>query len=81
MKAGERRTVKLTAKPRLAELKINAEDEKGNALETDVVVDGAVLGPAWTTLKLPLCSKQVSVRFGNETFEQELKLEEGKFLS
>jgi hypothetical protein len=78
VKAGERRTVKLGAKVRLAGLKVNAEDEKGNAIEGDVRVDGAVEGPVGATLKVPVCSRKVSVALGKETFEGELRLEEGK---
>jgi formylglycine-generating enzyme required for sulfatase activity len=78
VRAGERRTVKLAAKPRLAGLKVNAEDEKGNAQEADVVVDGSVAGPAGSTIKIPACSKKLSVGLGRETFEQKLKMEEGK---
>jgi formylglycine-generating enzyme required for sulfatase activity len=78
VKAGERRLVKLEPKARIAGLKVNAEDEKGNAVDADVKVDGAVVGKAGAQLKIPTCSKLVTVRLGKETFEQELKLEEGK---
>jgi branched-chain amino acid transport system substrate-binding protein len=78
VKAGERRTVKLAPKPRLAGLKVNAEDEKGNAVEGDVRVDGVVAGPAGATLKVPVCSKRMSLPIGNQTFEKELQLVEGK---
>jgi hypothetical protein len=78
VKAGERRAVKLQAKPRLAGLKVNAEDEKGNALETTVSVDGVPAGGAGATLKVPVCAKKLSVPLGSETFEADLDLDERK---
>jgi formylglycine-generating enzyme required for sulfatase activity len=78
VKAGERRTVRLAAKPRLAGLRVDAEDARGNAVEADVKVDGSVAGPVGATLKVPVCAKTVSVSLGKETFEAALTLEEGK---
>ena len=78
VKAGEQRTVKLAPKPRIAGLRVNAEDEKGNAVDADVTVDGAVAGQAGKTFRVPVCARKVSVRLGKETFESELKLDEGK---
>jgi formylglycine-generating enzyme required for sulfatase activity len=78
VKAGERRTLRLSPKPRLAGLKVDAEDERGNAVEGDVKVDGSVAGPVGATLKVPVCARTVSVLLGKETFEAALTLEEGK---
>lgn len=78
VKAGERRTVRLAPKPRIAGLRVNAEDDRGNAVDADVAVDGVVAGAAGKTLKVPVCSRRVSVPLGKETFEAALRLEEGK---
>jgi formylglycine-generating enzyme required for sulfatase activity len=78
LKAGERRVVRLEPRPRIAGLKVNAEDEKGNAVEADVSVDGTVVGTAGLTLKVPVCAKKVSVSLGKQTYEGDLRLEEGK---
>jgi hypothetical protein len=78
IKAGEHRLVRLAVKPKLAGLKVNAVDEQGNDLETKVRVDGRELGEAGTTLKVPVCSKEVSVKLGRREWQEELKLEEGR---
>ncbi len=81
VEAGKRRTVKIEGKARMAGLKVNAEDEKGNALEGMVKVDGVEVGPVGATLSVPLCSRRVEVPLGKETFATDLKLEEGKVAS
>ena len=78
LKAGERRIVRLAARPRLAGLKVNAVDEQGNDLEASVRVDGREVGEAGATLKVPVCSKEVAVKLGSREWMEELKLEEGK---
>jgi formylglycine-generating enzyme required for sulfatase activity len=78
---GERRAVKLVAKPRLAGLRVEAEDAKGNALDAPVTVDGAPAGVAGEVLRVPVCAKRVSVALGSETFASDLKLEEGKVVT
>ncbi len=78
LKVGERRAVKVTAQPRMAGLKVDAEDEKGNALEGKVRVDGVEIGAVGKTLTVPVCSRRVEVPLGRETFAADLKLEEGK---
>ncbi|MEN9797168.1 MAG: hypothetical protein RL653_864 [Pseudomonadota bacterium] len=78
IKPGERRTLRLVAKPKLAGLKVNAVDEKGNDLETTVRVDGKEVGEAGATLKVPVCSREVAVHVGSGEWREELKLEDGK---
>jgi formylglycine-generating enzyme required for sulfatase activity len=78
LKAGERRTVKLAAKPRLAGLKVNAEDEEGNAVDAVVSVDGVAAGAAGEILRVPLCAKKVAVPLGGTTFEADLRLDDAK---
>ncbi|MEN9800419.1 MAG: hypothetical protein RL653_4116 [Pseudomonadota bacterium] len=80
IKAGERRTVRLAAKPKLAGLKVNAVDEQGNDLEARVRVDGRDLGEAGASLKVPVCSKEVSVELNSGEWREALMLEEGKVL-
>jgi formylglycine-generating enzyme required for sulfatase activity len=74
----ERRTLRLAAKPKLAGLKVNAVDEQGNDLEPTVRVDSKEVGEAGATLKVPVCSREVSLRLGNAEWREELKLEEGQ---
>jgi formylglycine-generating enzyme required for sulfatase activity len=81
VKAGERKVVKLAPKARIAGLKVNAEDEKGNAIDVPVSVDGQPAGIAGETLKVQVCARKVTLPLGNETFEAELKLEEGKLVT
>ncbi len=78
IKAGEKRTLRLAAKPRIAGLKVIAVDEQGNDLEATVRVDGKPVGEAGTTLKVPLCSREVSVTLGGREWREPLKLEEGR---
>jgi hypothetical protein len=78
IKAGERRTLRLAARPKLAGLKVNAVDEQGNDLEATVRVDGREVGDAGATLKVPVCSKEVTVKLGSREWQEELKLEEGR---
>ena len=78
VQAGQRRTVKIVAKARMAGLNVEAEDEKGNAVEGMVKVDGVEAGAVGATLSVPVCSKRVEVPLGKEIFAADLKLEEGK---
>jgi hypothetical protein len=78
VRAGERRALKLAPRPRVAELKVAAADASGDALDALVRVDGAAVGRAGATLRVPLCAKRVSVALGGETFEADLKLDRGK---
>ncbi len=78
VQAGQRRSVKIAAKARMAGLNVEAEDEKGNAVEGMVKVDGVEVGAVGATLSVPVCSKRVEVPLGKEIFAADLKLEEGK---
>ncbi len=78
MKAGERRVVKIQAKARMAGLKVEAEDEKANAVEGVVKVDGEEVGAIGTTLTVPLCSRAAALTHGTATWEQVLTLKEGR---
>jgi TonB family protein len=76
--AGERRTVRLSARPKLAGLKVNAVDDRGNDLEGRVWVDGRDAGEAGAVLKVPVCSQQASVTLGSGEWRTSLRLEEGR---
>ncbi len=78
LKKGEDRPLRIVAKPRLAGLKVTAEDEKGNALEARALLDGKELGKVPGTFKVPLCTKSVEVTTSDSSQAVELKLEEGK---
>jgi formylglycine-generating enzyme required for sulfatase activity len=78
VRAGERRTVRLAAKPRLAALRVDAQDGEGNLLEAIVNVDGAPAGVTGRALEVPVCSRRASVQLGSERAEARLALVEGK---
>jgi hypothetical protein len=78
MKAGERKTLRLAATPRMAGLKVNAVDGRGNDLEAAVRVDGREAGEAGVALKVSLCAREASVRVGGNQWSESLKLEEGR---
>ncbi len=78
LKRGEERTVRISPKERQAGLKVTAEDEKGNALEATVLVDGREVGTAPGSFKVSVCSKRVELRAGGLGFSQDLSLAEGK---
>jgi TolA-binding protein len=77
LSAGQRRTVRLEAKPRVAGLKVDAEDATGNALSGMVVVDGSTVGAVGKSLVIPVCAKQVSLSL-DASWSRALVLEEGK---
>jgi formylglycine-generating enzyme required for sulfatase activity len=80
-KPGERRAVKLEAAPRMTGLVVQAYDLKGNVLaaaDTVVAVDGVEIGPAWTSLSVPVCSRELRVALRDESFTSRLSLEEGR---
>lgn len=80
VKGGERRELRIAARPRVALVKVNAEDERGNAVDAEVSVDGAVVGPAGKPVEVPVCARRVTVPIGAFRFEAEPKLDEGKLV-
>ena len=78
LKKGEDRSLHLVGKPRVAVLKLTAEDEQGNAVEARASLDGKALGDAPGTYTVSICAKKVAVRAGDRGAEQDLKLIEGK---
>jgi len=78
LKRGEERTVRIAPKERQAGLKVSAEDEKGNALEAKVLVDGREVGIAPGSFKVSVCSKKLEFNSGELGAEEELKLSEGQ---
>jgi formylglycine-generating enzyme required for sulfatase activity len=69
--------VSIAARPRLAGLKVDVEDQSGNALEATISVDGKKLGPAPGPYKLSVCSKKVEVvAEGGGRWSKTLKLAE-----
>jgi hypothetical protein len=62
LKEGDERTVHLVAKPRRAGIRVDVEDDSGNALDGSIWVDGEELGPAPGPFEVRLCSKQVEVQ-------------------
>jgi hypothetical protein len=77
IQGGERRTVRLAARPRLGGLKVNAVDDKGNDVEATVLVEGSPAGEAGTVLKVPACSRAVRVQSAAGSWSGQVQLEEG----
>ena len=79
---GAVRTLTLAARPRIAGLRVTAQDGAGNDLVADVVVDGEVLGKTPFAGELAVCSKELVVRGeldgAPRQVAQRLELVEGK---
>ncbi len=78
LKKGEDRDLNLTAKARMAGLRLTAQDTDGNALEGRALVDGNELGKVPGAYKLSICTSKVDVEAGGQTQSVELSLREGK---
>jgi len=77
LKKGEERSLRIAPKPRLAALKLTAEDEKGNALEGKATLDGRELGPVPGQYKVSACAKSLVIEgAGGVRFAEELALHE-----
>ncbi|MEN9800849.1 MAG: hypothetical protein RL653_4546, partial [Pseudomonadota bacterium] len=59
---GESRTLQVEAVPRLAALKVQSVDGKGNVVDAEVWAGETKVGPTWKVHKLPLCSTALEVR-------------------
>jgi TolB-like protein len=78
LKKGAERSLSLVGKPRMAGLRLSAEDEKGNAVEASAALDDQPLGTLPNEFKVPVCSKRLVVEHAGSTAEQLLSLKEGK---
>ena len=71
---GVPKTLTLKATPRTAGLRVEVSDEKGEAVQAEVRLDGATVGRTWKNLAVPACGKQVEVVTPNGTFQQGVSL-------
>jgi hypothetical protein len=80
VKRGEERTVRITLKPKLAGLKVTAEDGQGNAVTGHAFVDGRELGEVRgaASFKTPVCTRHLEVQAGELSFEAPLQLKAGE---
>jgi hypothetical protein len=78
LKKGEDRTVRISPAQRLAGISVSAEDEKGNALEARVLVDGREVGSTPGSFKVSACSKKLELSAGELIGSEALSLSEGK---
>ncbi|MEN9796864.1 MAG: hypothetical protein RL653_560 [Pseudomonadota bacterium] len=76
IKEGDKVTLRLPAVPRLAGLKVNVVDGDGNGLDATVHVDGREVGKAGSSLQVPVCAREASVRVGGHQWTEVLELEE-----
>lgn len=75
---GEKKAIKLNLEPRESAIKVYAQDESGNDIEADVLVDNKKVGKAPGKFKVPLCSKKLVVKNGDFEYSEELSLQEKK---
>ena len=75
IKAGERRPVSIAPKPKLGAVKVEAVDDRGNALVADVMVDGARVGKTpWTgRVQVGPHTVNVSSEFGTADQDADVK--------
>ena len=59
---GQRARVLVTARERIAGLRVDVEDSQGNALEGSVLLDGRRIGDAPGPFEVPFCGKSVEVK-------------------
>ena len=78
---GEVLDLPLATKPRMAGIQVQTVDEKGSDLRASVEVDGAILGESPGTWTVPLCSNELIVQHGDESFAKGLELRERETLS
>ncbi len=78
LKKGEDRDLNLTAKARMAGLRLTAQDTDGNALEGRALADGNELGKVPGAYKLSICTRKVDVEANGQTKSVALSLDEGK---
>lgn len=81
LKKGEDRPVHIAPKERQAGLKVNAEDNAGNAVEAHILVDGKDQGTTPSTVKVSACAKTLRVQSDKGSYEQPLSLSEGTVVS
>jgi TolB-like protein len=78
LEPGQEKVVALPIKTRTAVIDVVAEDEKGNEIEAQVLVDGKELGKTPGVFKVPLCSKALEVRHKDMTRSLPLSLKESE---
>ena len=71
-------TVKWDLSPRLGGLKVAAEDEQGNALEGDVLVDGEAVGRTYAPLSVITGTHEVRVEADAKTGAQRVEIVENR---
>lgn len=75
---GEERTLKLSARPREARLRVEVADAQGRTALAVASLDGRVLGPTPGPFQVPLCGRRLSVEAGERRAEQEVSLAQGR---
>ena len=78
--ANKTEEVKYPLKARQSGIKVSLSDHLENALKGQVYVDDVYLGETPSTYQLPLCSKQLIVKYNGQAVEKILSLEEKKVL-
>ncbi len=73
---GELKKLNLLLQPKEAGIKVMAQDNVGNDLEADVLVDGKKIGQAPGSFKVPLCSREIVVQTNQLVHTEPLGLKE-----
>lgn len=76
VKRGEKKSINFKLENKESAIKVYAQDESGNDIEADVYVDDKKVGKAPGTFKVPLCSKKLLVKKGNDEYSHALSLKE-----
>lgn len=77
----EERELHLQPPAKEGAVSVTAEDEKGNAVVADVLIDGATVGTTPGTFKSSICSKQLAIKqSGWEPYSLGLELQERQVL-
>lgn len=79
VKRKEKKDINLKLECRESAVKVYVQDEKGNDINAEISVDEKILGKAPGTFKIPLCSKNLTVKADGKTdYIEEISLEEKK---
>ena len=77
---GKTATIAAEARPQEGALNVTAEDEKGNAVEADVLVDGRKIGVSPGVFKVSGCARELQLAHKGATFTQAIALKDQQVL-
>ena len=75
---GEEKVISFKLTPREGGIKVRAYDDKGNAIEADVYLDGKKIGRAPGTFKVIIGEHRLRIEKGDLSYEKKISVEEKK---